>query len=63
MKTSILALGVMLASPVGAYASESPNLINVIADFSPDRITANEPVMRRSPRNGATHSNPAQPTG
>jgi hypothetical protein len=35
MKTSILslALGVMLASPVGAYASESPNLINVIADF------------------------------
>ena len=35
MKTSILslALGVILASPVGAYASESPNLINVIADL------------------------------
>jgi hypothetical protein len=35
MKTSILslALGFMLASPVGAYASESPNLIKVIADF------------------------------
>ena len=35
MKTSILSLslGVMLASPVGAYASESPNLINAIADF------------------------------
>jgi hypothetical protein len=41
MKTSILALslGVMLASPVGAYASESPNLFHVIADFfsGPDR--------------------------
>jgi hypothetical protein len=33
MKTSILALGVLLASPVGAYASESPNLINAIANF------------------------------
>ena len=35
MKTSILslALGIMLASPEGAYASESPNLINAIADF------------------------------
>ena len=35
MKTSILALalGVMLASPVGAYASESPNPINAIAEF------------------------------
>ena len=35
MKTSILALalGVTLASPVGAYASESPNLIKAIADF------------------------------
>ena len=35
MKTSILALalGVALASPVGAYASESPNLIKAIADL------------------------------
>jgi hypothetical protein len=35
MKTSTLALAlsVMLASPVGAYASESPNLINAIANF------------------------------
>jgi hypothetical protein len=35
MRTSILALalGVALASPVGAYASESPNLIKAIADF------------------------------
>jgi hypothetical protein len=35
MKTSILALalGVMLASPVGAYASESPSLFTAIADL------------------------------
>jgi hypothetical protein len=35
MKTSILALalGIALASPVGAYASESPNLIKAIADL------------------------------
>ena len=35
MKTSILALalGVALASPVGAYASESPNLIKAIANL------------------------------
>jgi hypothetical protein len=35
MKTSMLslALAIMLASAMGAYASESPNLINAIADF------------------------------
>ena len=35
MKTSILALalGVTLAGPVRAYASESPNLIKAIADL------------------------------
>jgi hypothetical protein len=35
MKTSILslALGIMLASPVAAYAGESPNVINAIEDL------------------------------
>jgi hypothetical protein len=58
MKTSILtlALGVVLASPVGAYASESPNLIKVIADF----FSGSDHGQRR-PR--TIRSSPTEPTG
>jgi hypothetical protein len=65
MKTSILslALGIMLASHVAAYAGQSPNVINAIEDLSPDRIIANELLMRQPSRNGVTRSNPAEPTG
>ena len=65
MKTSImaLALGIVLASHVEAYAGGSLNLPNVSRTFSPDRITANGPIMRPLSCNGATHSSPAEPTG
>ena len=53
MKTSILAmaLGVMLASPVGAYASESPNLINAVADF----FSGSDQGQRADHKTAASH--------
>ena len=65
MKTSIapLALGIMLASPIAAYAGESLNVPNVIDDLlggsDHSQRAYHEAVDPRSP----TRSNPAEPTG